>query len=513
MFNLRFAAVAVVALAASLAATPAYAHGFGERYDLPIPLDYFIVGAAAAVVLSFVVIGLFVHGGGESFDYPRHNLRGDRLLSPILRSKVLLFAIRAVAVAVFALVLATSLFGSDKPIDNLSPTFIWVIWWVGVGYLSALVGNVWMLVNPWKILFEWVSRLAGGGSRDEESPLFKYPEGLDVWPAVFLFFAFAWTENVYSGAYQPQRLGLLILLYSFVTWTGMAAFGKRKWLARGEAFSVLFGLFAKFSVTEVRVSDDRFCRRCSLDCNVTSKGCVDCYECFEMADEAKREFNLRPVAVGLARPGRTSIGMTAFVVLALATVTFDGVQETPMWLDLQSSAVSAVSFLGSYAIDVVDTLGLVVVPTGFLAGFFMFSWGIKRLSGEMSAVVDVANGFVFALVPIALAYNLAHFISFLAIQGQLMIPLASDPFGFGWDMFGTADYLINIGIVNAKFIWFLSVVAIVAGHIVSVYISHIVSLFRVEDQRKALQGQYPMLALMVLYTATSLWLIAQPIVG
>ena len=513
MLNLRFAAFAIAALAAVVAATPAYAHGFGERYDLPLPLDYFIVGAAAAVALSFVVIGLFVRGGGESFDYPRYNLLGNRVLSPILTNTVLLFAIRAVSVVVFALVITTALFGSDKPIDNLSPTFVWIIWWVGVGYVSALVGNVWMLVNPWRILFEWVTRLVGGRQRGEEVPLFKYPEGLDVWPAVFLFFAFAWIENVYSGAANPQRLGLLILLYSFVTWAGMVAFGKHTWLARGEAFSLLFGLFAKFSLTEVRVSDDRLCRRCGQECNTANKGCVDCYECFEMAEEANREFNLRPFAVGLARPGRTSVGMTAFVVLALATVTFDGLQETSLWLDLESSAVSAVSFLGSQALDVVDTLALVMVPTTFLGVFLLFAWGIKRLSGEESAVIDVAKGFVFALVPIALAYNLAHFISFLAIQGQLIIPLASDPFGIGWDLFGTADYLINIGIVNAKFVWFLSVIAIVVGHIISVYVSHIVSLFRVDNHRKALQGQYPMLALMVLYTASSLWIIAQPIVG
>ena len=128
-------------------------------------------------------------------------------------------------------------------------------------------------------------------------------------------------------------------------------------------------------------------------------------------------------------------------------------------------------------------------------------------------MLEVARRFVFSLIPIALAYNMAHFLSLLVIQGQFIIPLVSDPFGFGWDLFGTADYRVNIGIINAKFVWFTSVVAIVLGHIIAVYIAHVISLRTVSNHSSALRGQYPMLLLMVSYTVTSLWIIAQPIVS
>ncbi len=101
----------------------------------------------------------------------------------------------------------------------------------------------------------------------------------------------------------------------------------------------------------------------------------------------------------------------------------------------------------------------------------------------------------------------------LVIQGQFIIPLVSDPFGFGWDLFGSADYRVNIGIINAKFVWFTSVAAIVLGHIIAVYIAHVISLRTVSNHSSALRGQYPMLLLMVSYTVTSLWIIAQPIVS
>jgi len=128
-----------------------------------------------------------------------------------------------------------------------------------------------------------------------------------------------------------------------------------------------------------------------------------------------------------------------------------------------------------------------------------------------SPVTRLAGQFVLSLVPIAVAYHLAHYFSMLAIAGQFIIPLASDPFGYGWDLFGTMLYRIYIGLVDARFIWYLSVVAIVTGHIISVWISH-ATAYAVLDADTARRSQYPMLLLMVGYTMLSLWILAQPIV-
>jgi hypothetical protein len=292
----------------------------------------------------------------------------------------------------------------------------------------------------------------------------------------------------------------------------MLLFGKHTWLRRGAAFSVLFRFFSRFSPTEVRVSDARLCRNCSQSCNPTGERCVDCYDCLERAPKDQREFNIRPYAVGLALPERVTTATAAFVVFALATVTFDGLQETPAWLGLQTALYSVASALGPNVTGTIDTFGVTLLPFVFLGVYLMFAWGIRQLSREPVPVTDVARGFVFSLVPIALAYNLAHFLALLLIQGQLIIPLASDPYGFNWDLFGTAAYRVNIGVINARIAWFVSLVAIVSGHVISVYIAHVISLRRVPQHEMALRGQYPMLALMVSYTATSLWILAQPIV-
>ena len=514
---MRRLAVAAMLAAAGLAASavPVHAHGLGQRYDLPIPLSYFLVGAAAAVALSFVVIGLFVRHEGGTFRYPRLDLLRVRWLGTVLKSGITLTCARLASVFLFVLVLATALFGTDNPLENFAPTFVWIIWWVGIGYVSALFGNVWALMNPWRIVYEWVERLAGGRDAGPggSGAMFVYPAALDVWPAFALLLVFAWLENVYSGAAVPDRLGMLVVAYSVLTWAGMAVYGKHTWLRYCEVFSVLLGILARFSPTEARVTDEMVCRSCGDECGAQGDGCVDCYECFERAEEGGRELNLRPHAVGLLLQGRVSTGTAAFVVLALATVTFDGLAATPFWLDYQNFTYPFGRLFGAYAIDAIDSLGLVLLPAVFMTVYLGFAWAIKALSGDESPALAVARVFVFTLVPLALAYNMAHFVSLLAIQGQYIIPLASDPFGWRWDLFGTYDYVVNVNAISAKAVWFISVAAIVIGHIVSVYAAHVTALGRTSDQGAALRGQYPMLALMVGYTATSLWIVAQPIVN
>ena len=202
----------------------------------------------------------------------------------------------------------------------------------------------------------------------------------------------------------------------------------------------------------------------------------------------------------------------AFVIIALASVTYDGLTATEIWTTVVAESYGAVAgAFGPSALDVINTAGLVLMPLLFVAVYMLVVSAIGKLSRDRGDGLDVARAFVLSLVPIALAYNLAHFISLLAIQGQNLVPLASDPFGAGWDLFGTVGYRIDTGIIGPQLVWFVSVAAIVVGHIVSVYVAHVIAVRRAADRALALKGQYPMLALMVFYTATSLWIIAQPI--
>ncbi|MDP6350553.1 MAG: hypothetical protein QGG58_12410, partial [Chloroflexota bacterium] len=131
----------LLAVGAGLLVQPVFAHGFGERYDLPVPLSYFMIGGAAAVILSFVLIGAVARGEVRRFDYPRFNLLSFSWVRVVL-SRWALLPLKLASVFLLGLVVSAGLFGDTRPPDNFAPTFIWVIWWVGIGFFVALFGNL-----------------------------------------------------------------------------------------------------------------------------------------------------------------------------------------------------------------------------------------------------------------------------------------------------------------------------------------------------------------------------------
>ena len=490
---------------ASAVAPPVEAHGFGDRYDLPVPFSLWVGGAAIAVVLSFLIMGLFLRGPAIAGGYPRLNLLRWRA-ARILVDPRLWWAGRTICVALLALTIAAGFFGIQDPTRNMAPTAVWVIWWVGIAYLSALLGNVWMIVNPWSTLFASVERFIDSGIERR----YGYPRALGVWPAVLLFGGFAWTELAFNGRAVPAQLALLIVGYSLITWAGMAVFGRSVWLSHADPFATAFGLLARFAPIELRVSDLRWCRLCDGQC-AGAGGCVNCLECFVQAPQSERELNLRPPASGLLDADDVTPSMVVFVLMLLATVTFDGFMATGPWSVIENSLYAIAPGGPEPKLTFAVTTGLVCFIVLFILIYRIFARGIAAAAEHWSSS-RVASLFVLSLVPIAVAYHLAHYISYLLIQGQLAIPLASDPFGFGWNLLGTAGFRPDIGLVNARVAWYTAVVAIVAGHIVAVYIGHVVALREFRDHEAVIKSQFVMLVLMVGYTTASLWILAQPII-
>lgn len=503
--------LSIVAVLLLAGAAPVEAHGFGQRYDLPVPLGLYLSGAAAAVAFSFLLLGLFLRHAPGLHAYPRVNLLRWPVVRLLAHPAVLLGA-KAASVALFSLFLLAGLIGDPQPMRNLAPTLAWVIWWVGLSYVSALAGDLWTLINPWRATFGWSEALYRRLLPARElSFRLPYPAALGVWPGLVLFLAFAWVELIFPGRAVPADLARLAIGYSLITWTGMLLFGRERWLRRGEAFALAFGLLSRFAPTELRVTRRALCEGCDLDCGASGE-CINCIACFERAAAADREWNLRPFAVGLLRADRASVSMMGFILLILSTVTFDGFMATPAWARLEDALFIRFPGPGSARLMAAQTMGLVAFPLLFLGVYLLVVRVMAAVSGSRQPVAELAPIFAFTLVPIAIAYHLAHYLSFLLIQGQLIIPLLSDPFGFAWNLFGTAGYRINIGAVGARFAWYTAVIAIVAGHIIAVYLAHVLAMGTLGHRTPALRSQYPMTALMVGYTMVSLWILAQPIV-
>jgi polyferredoxin len=309
---------ALLMLAILLLSLPgeALAHGFGVRYDIPVPFWLYAYGAAAAVVLTFV---LLVDTKPAPHRYPRFDLLQVGWFRAVFASRPLLLGVRLVSVALFSLVILSGLFGDQTPESNLAPTFVWIIWWVGLAFFTVLLGNLWELVNPWKILFEWAQVLA---PRLRKGQYLPYPVGWGVWPALVLYFGFAWVELVFLGSSRPSNIAVLALLYSAITLAGMALFGKEAWLRGGEAFSVFFGILARFAPTEVRVTDPDVCKGCDAPCQNADGGCVNCYGCFAKAPPKTASSTCAPrrsASAALRRSPRTGLRSSSSCSLSSPT--------------------------------------------------------------------------------------------------------------------------------------------------------------------------------------------------
>ncbi|MBT4671798.1 MAG: hypothetical protein HOB64_06750 [Rhodospirillaceae bacterium] len=504
----------LIGLGAVYNAVPASAHAFGQRYDLPLPLWMFVSGAAAAVVLSFAVIAVFLRHKPAPGGYATVNMLNNPI-GRFLAHPILLGLVRTLFVAWFLLTVAAGFFGVASPYENLSVVMVWVIAWVGLAFVCSLLGNFWALINPWNAIFSWAEaltrKLTGGGELSRNLPV---PLGWDTWPAFIFFFIFAWMEISWPGSGVPKNIAVSITVYSGLTWLGMFLYGRETWLAQGEAFSVVYGLFARFAVTEVRVRDAKAAEDVRYyDIKNDDAGCVNGYGAFFKAGSESREWNLRPPGVGLRVGKPPSITLMFFVLLLLSTVTFDGYTETQQFADIGLVFFKLFQGLGGSAVLFVETIWIASFPILLILVYLLFIYLVGWSSDHVVKFSLLAPTFVFSIVPIAIAYHLSHYLSLLVIEGQVVIHRLSDPFGFGWDLFGTADYKVDIALIDAKFVWFFSVAAIVIGHIVAVYLSHTEAMRLFGNRRRALDSQLPMLALMVGYTMLSLWIIAQPIVA
>jgi hypothetical protein len=449
-------------------------HALVGRQDLPIPEWLFAWGASVVLVVSFVALSVaWRHTRFETNRWrPASGPLARALANPV--TDVLAGAI---GVIVLGVVVWSGLDGTEAPDRNFSITFVFVTAWLGLVALSVVCGDVFRALNPWRAivraaggLFRWIS-----GQRPP--PPLRYPERLGRWPATVGLLAFTWIELVSGWGEVPADLTTAAVVYTVYTLAMQAVFGTEAWTRGGEAFAVYFNLFSRLSVWETR----------------------------------DRVVGLRPPLAGLPRLD-TPPGTVLFVIVMIGTVTFDGFSQGQIWNDISVELADAID--GIVGLDaapkVVATLGL-LAGVALIGGFYRLGIdGARSVGGDIEAP-ELRRAFVHTLVPIAMVYVAAHYLTFLLFEGQATFYLASDPFGEGWDIFGTADRAINYTYLSQNATWYVQVAVVVIGHVAALTLAHDRALALYRDTRLAVRSQYWMLAVMVGFTSLALWLLAQAV--
>lgn len=448
-------------------------HGISVRSDLPIPEWLFGWAAAMVLVVSFVALAVL-------WPEPRLQRPGWRPLpgglGRLLGSRVVEVVCGAIGVFLLGAVVLCGLRGVEIPEANFASLFVYIAFWVGLVPLSVLFGDVFRAFNPWRAIGRAVAWVAQTVSRSELPAPLAYPERLGRWPAAIGLFAFTALELVAADGDKPEPVAIATLVYSALTFIGMALYGVERWVERGEAFSVYFNLFSRMSPVETR---DRL--------------------------------------VGLRKPlsGLPSLellpGTVAVLAVMIGTVTFDGASEAPLWSGISPDIASFIQDLGlspQRAFELAFLIGLTGAVL-LVGGFYMLGiLGAKSVGGGFSAT-RLAREFVHSLVPIALAYVSAHYFTLLMFDGQRLFYAISDPLGEGSDLFGTAGTQPDFGYIGANAIWYCQVGFVVAGHVAALTLAHDRALALYDDAKQAVRSQYWMLAIMVGFTSLALWLLSQ----
>ena len=424
-----------------------FAHGIGGRLDLPLSEWQVAWAGGVALVFSFAALGYFWHK-----PLLKKLSIGRPAFSVFTWLNLFKTIIRYISLTLFTVVLIAGFIGQDNTVANLAPITVFVVFWIGIAFASALFGHIWREISPWETLGKLVDQIRK--ENGESAPKWL----TSGWAALAPISIFHWFELAYHDGASPRVLGWWILIYT----VGLMAIAWRwGWTQarKAEGFGVLFGAFAELSPFRVKETE---------------------------AQKPKKMF-IRVPFVGVSNYEMNS-SQLAVVLAALGGTAFDGFSRTRFWGEIIVGRTK-------WELTLVNTIGLIWIVAVVGVAYHLAG----KLGSKTTGDAKFSERFGASLIPILFGYDLAHYFSLLLLEGQAFKVLISDPFGKGWDIFGTATDPINWTLISPGAIGWVQVLSIVGGHLVGVLVSHDRGLEKFE-LKKAMQSQYPMLAVMVLYT-------------
>ena len=359
--------------------------------------------------------------------------------------------------------------GSRDPLSNPLPLFIWTLWFIAFPILIIVFGNIWNFTNPWVGICR-VLKINNG--------LFIFNKNLSYIPAIFGFICFALFMLVYLAPNDPDILANVVFIYWLINFIFIIIFGEN-WLLKGECFSIFFNYISKISLIWI-----------------DNKNIFIGFFGFRLT-----QIKFLPTKFAF------------FISTILATLSFDGLNETFWWFDLIN--VNPLEFHGRSSVVIENTLGLI----GFVILLFFFFTLMVFLGllmiGKHNETFKVIGIQSISLLPIAIGYHIAHYLTSFIVDIQYVMSTLTDPLNKGYDIFGLGVIYQTTGFFNTidsvNLIWICQGSAIVLGHMLAVLLSHSISYQYLREKNLILISQIPISIFMVCYTFLGLWILSSPI--
>ena len=393
---------------------PAAAHTLGGRSSLPAPLSYFLAGVATLLVIGFVVLAA---------GWPRSRWQSGTQIRAIAVPgwRWVVALLRAGGVAGLVLVVLAGVIGPPNSARNPGPVLVWVVFWLVVPLAGALLGDLYRLLNPVRSLSALLGADLTGTRRPRES--------WGVWPATLAFSGFVWFELIYPNPDHPRHLAIAVVCYTALLLGVGERFGRGTAMAQFDAFGTYNRLISAIGPMDLDPEGGPGWRGW-----------------------------LRQLPVIPEVPG-----VTAFVIIMIGSVAFHGM----------SAASRFESAFGGFGRSIAGR-SLLLLITVVLVGtaYWITCRYVTGRSAAGSSTASVARRFIHCLVPIAFSYVFSHYFTAVVFEGQIILSTVSDPFGLGWNLFGTALRPVDFTILSTTAVWWIQVSGIAAGHLTALILVH-----------------------------------------
>jgi hypothetical protein len=472
----------------SIGASEAEAHAFAAPYTLPVPFWLYAYGSIAALLLSFLILAFF-----SSPRIPQQGESAAAAVAVVLSQKKGLTlhpkvetALRCLSFATITICIVSGLIGSPNPMLNFNMTWFWILFLLVLAYLTSVIGDFYPVVSPWSLPFSLIQKL----SKRRGTGYLNYPKKLGYFPAVGLYFVLVALELFGNGS--PATLSFFLAAYLAWMLFGLLLFGPAIWLEYADTFRLLFKLIGMLAPVEW------------------------------VHEESRWRIRLRWPLAGLVKPTLIPFSLTFFILFMISSTAFDGIHDTLLWNSgywksvsplLMSAVWSHPSNIDAVAADIYygwQWLCLSLSPFVYLMAYALVLGVGKFIVGSTRSAGQLLSDFALSLVPIAFFYHVTHYFSVALSQAPQIYRLISDPFGWGWNLFGTAQGALRPLMLDASVVWHLQVVMVLVGHVSAVYIAHGQSFRSFQSRSKALISQIPMMTLMMGLTASGLWILSLP---
>ncbi len=459
-----------------LAGIPAlWAHSSERIFIVTLPLGYYYATGAMVVLATFVLVLLL----------PKKITVLPKKLGIFPMASLCRFTHWLSFLALVLLVIV-GFVGSRDPLENILVLMVWTVLWVVLTLLTVIFANVWDFLNPWCAAVKLTRKWLGVSETQSNASIQNGAKGildkLGYFPAIIGFFGFAWFEIISLAPDDPAVLAQSVLIYWGIIFI-LACYQGEGWLEKGEFFTVFFRFIGRIAPLWIQREGNQ--------------------ELLMLGFPGKR-MEMMPTL------SKTAI---AFVVLVLASVSFDGFADSFFWL--LAIGVNPLAFEGRSNVLEINSAGL--LSAWLLSGMLILSViALSCFVGRVKFFWQEAGRMVATFLPIAAAYHIAHYFTALLINMQYLIKSFSDPFGLGWNIFALPHHFVTTSFMkdysSQIAIWNFQSAVIVIGHVIAVILACSNSHVSHQGVRGKI-AHFPMTLLMMLYTIFGLWLLSTPTGG